>query len=106
MIYQVLLAAIEETESEYGEVKTSIKTKSAVVEGEVGIMELKEKIKALTAAVKSNNIAMKLSWFTQTKVQIPEKGWAESFKQPSERKRTRYYICRAIQTREKTYSVL
>ena len=99
--YQVLLAAIEETESEYNEVKTSIKTKNAVVEGEVGITELKEKIEALTTVVKSSNIATKTPGSPKPKFRFQKKIWTESFKQPGKRKRARYYICRAIQTRAK-----
>ena len=54
--YQAFLAALEETENEYSEVRTAIKSKSTVVEGETGLTDLKEKIDALTAIVKSSNI--------------------------------------------------
>ena len=57
--YQALLAALEKTETEYSEVRTAIKSKSTVVEGETGPTDLKEKIDALTAIVKSSNITMR-----------------------------------------------
>ena len=58
--YQRLLAAIEETESEYGDGRSSARTsKSATVEGETNIMELKKKIKNLALVVKSSNVINK-----------------------------------------------
>ena len=57
--YQAFLAALEETENEYSEVRTAIKSKSTVVEGETGLTDLKEKIDTLTAIGKSNNITMR-----------------------------------------------
>ena len=55
-MYQVLLKAIEETESEYGEGRATAQAKSATVADETGIAELKDKIEALTTVVKSSNI--------------------------------------------------
>ena len=57
--YQALLAALEETENEYSEVRTAIRSKSTVVEGETGLTDLKKKIDTLTAIVKSSNITMR-----------------------------------------------
>ena len=56
MTYQVLLKAIEETESEYREGKATAQAKSATVADETGIAELKDQIEALTTVVKSSNV--------------------------------------------------
>ena len=56
MTYQTLLKAIEETESEYGEGRATVRAKSATVAEDTGIVELKEKIEALTTVVKSSNV--------------------------------------------------
>ena len=50
-MYQVLLKAIKETESEYGEGRAMTQAKSAT-----GIAELKDKIEALTTVVRSSNV--------------------------------------------------
>ena len=55
-MYQALLKAIEETESEYREGRATVQAKSATVAENTGIAELKEKIEALTTVVKSSNI--------------------------------------------------
>ena len=55
-MYQVLLKAIKETESEYGEGRATAQAKSATVADETGIVELKDKIEALTTVVKSSNV--------------------------------------------------
>ena len=55
-MYQVLLKAIKETESEYGEGRATAQAKSATVADETGIAELKDKIEALTTVVKSSNV--------------------------------------------------
>ena len=55
-MYQALLKAIEETESEYGEGRAAARAKLATVADETRIAELKEKIEALTTVVKSSNI--------------------------------------------------
>ena len=49
-MYQALLKAIEETESEYGEGRATVRAKSATVADDTGIAELKDKNKALTTA--------------------------------------------------------
>ena len=54
--YQVLLKAIEETESKYGEGRATARAKSATAADETGIVELKDKIEALTTVMKSSNI--------------------------------------------------
>ena len=55
-MYQALLKAIEETESEYREGRATVQAKSATVAEDTGIVELKEKIEALTTVVKSSNV--------------------------------------------------
>ena len=55
-MYQVLLKAIEETESKYGEGRATAQAKYATVADETGIAELKDKIEALTTVVKSSNV--------------------------------------------------
>ena len=55
-MYQALLKAIEETESEYREGRATAQAKLATVADETGIAELKEKIEALTTIVKSSNV--------------------------------------------------
>ena len=57
VMYQALLKAIEETESEYGEGRATVEAKSATVAEDTGIAELREKIEALTTVVKSSNVA-------------------------------------------------
>ena len=54
--YQALLKAIEETESEYGEGRATVRAKSATIAEDTGIAELKEKVEALTTVVKSSNV--------------------------------------------------
>ena len=56
MTYQALLKAIEETESEYGEGRATVRAKSATVADNTGIAELKDKIEALTTVVKNSNV--------------------------------------------------
>ena len=73
MTYQALLAALEETENEYCEVRTAIKSKSTVVEGETGITDLREKIEALMAVVKSSNIATKSAESPKPKFRFQKK---------------------------------
>ena len=52
--------AIEETESKYGDSRSLARTsKSATVEGETDITELKKKIKNLASVVKSSNVINK-----------------------------------------------
>ena len=55
-MYQALLKAIEETESEYGEGRATVRAKSVTIAEDTGIAELKEKIQALTTVVKSSNV--------------------------------------------------
>ena len=55
-MYRVLLKSIKETESEYGEGRATARAKSATVADETGIVELKDKIEALTTIVKSSNV--------------------------------------------------
>ena len=71
--YQALLAALEETENEYCEVRTAIKSKSTVVEGETSITDLREKIEALTTVVKSSNIATKSAESPKLKFRFQKK---------------------------------
>ena len=71
--YQALLATLEETENEYCEVRTAIKSKSTVVEGKTGITDLREKIEDLTAVVKSSNIAMKSAKPPKSKFRFQKK---------------------------------
>ena len=56
VMYQVLLQAIKETASKYGEGRATARPKSATVADETGIAELKDKIEALTTIVKSSNV--------------------------------------------------
>ena len=56
VMYQALLKVIEETESEYGEGRGTVRAKSVTVAEDTGIAELKEKIEALTTVVKSSNV--------------------------------------------------
>ena len=55
-MYQALLKAIEEMESEYGEGRATVRAKSATVAEDTGIAKLKEKIEALTTVVKSSSV--------------------------------------------------
>ena len=55
-MYQALLKAMEETESEYGEGRATAQARLATVVDGTGIVELKEKIEALTTIGKSSNI--------------------------------------------------
>ena len=55
-MYQALLKAIEESESEYVEERATVQAKSATVADDTGIAELKDKIEALTTVVKSSNV--------------------------------------------------
>ena len=55
-MYQALLKAIEETESEYRKGRATVKAKSATVAEDTGIVELKEKIETITTVVKSSNV--------------------------------------------------
>ena len=71
--YLALLAALEDTENEYCEVRTAIKSKSTVVEGETGITDLREKIEALTTVVKSSNIATKSAESPKLKFRFQKK---------------------------------
>ena len=73
MTYQALLAALEETENDYSEVRTAIKGKSTVVEGETGLADLKEKIDALTAVVKSSNVTMRPTEMPKLKFKFQRK---------------------------------
>ena len=59
MTYQGLLAAFEEAEGEYGETRTTVKSKSAMVEDETSIKQLQEKIETLTSVVKTSNVVNK-----------------------------------------------
>ena len=56
VMYQALLKAIEETESECEEGKATVRAKSATVAEDTGTVELKERIEALTTVVKSSNV--------------------------------------------------
>ena len=73
MTYQALLAALQETENEYFEVRAAVKSKSTVVEEETGITDLREKIEALTTVVKSSNIAMKSAESPKLKFRFQKK---------------------------------
>ena len=55
-MYQALLKAIKEMESEYGEGRATVQAKSATVADNTGIVELKDKIEALTTVVKNSNM--------------------------------------------------
>ena len=57
--YQGLLAAVEETKSEYGESKSVARSKGATVGEGASISEMKEKIETLTLVVKSSNVMSK-----------------------------------------------
>ena len=57
--YQVLLAAMEEIKSEYGDIKSTARSKSATMQKE-GIKDLKEWIEALTTVMKSSGVSGKL----------------------------------------------
>ena len=70
--YHGLLAAVEETEGEYGETRTTVKSKSARVEDKASIKQLQEKI--LTSVVKTSNIVNKTSGFpVKPKFKTPRK---------------------------------
>ena len=56
MTYKVLLKAIEETKSKYGEGRATAQAKSTTVADKTGIAELKDKTEALTTVVKSSNV--------------------------------------------------
>ena len=57
--YQRLLAAVEETEGGYGDGRSVARSKSATVEDETNIAELKKKIENLASVVKSSNMINK-----------------------------------------------
>ena len=83
VMYQALLKAVEEMESEYWEGRATVRAKSATVADDTGIVELKDKIKALTTVVKNSNVVG-----TGTRPSAspkPMKGWGDLYKQPIER---------------------
>ena len=86
--YQVFLAALDEMESKYSEGKMTARNKSAAVDREAGIAELRERIEALTTVVKSNNITGRSSSLAKNKDKFQKKG--DHSKQPSEDQKTRY----------------
>ena len=61
MTYQGLLAAVEETEGEYGETRTMMKSKSTTVEDETSIKQLQEKIETSMSVVKTSSVVNKTS---------------------------------------------
>ena len=84
--YQALLAVLEETENEYSEVRTAIKSKSTVVEGETGLTDLKEKIDALTAVVKSSNITTRPTEMPKPKFKFQRKNGQSPSNSPAKGK--------------------
>ena len=81
MTYQLLLAVMEETESEYGDIKSIARSKSATMQKE-GMKDLKEQIEALTTIVKSSGVSGKLGSPAKNKYKFQQKD--EHYKQPKE----------------------
>ena len=83
--YQILLAAMEETESEYGDMRSMARSKGATV-WEEGIAELKELIEALTTVVKSSSVPGKFGSPMKNKYKFQKKDGTSA---PNSPKKTR-----------------
>ena len=77
---------MEETESEYGDTKLAVRSKGATVQEEEGIVELRERIEALTTMVKSRNIPGKLGSLAKNKYKFQKK---DGMSTPNSLKKTR-----------------